>query len=221
MNEKQLTQDVEAFVAFAYTHGSKDRTLTKEESELLIRILNAAGMEAQDVRPGVLRGHWLEQDGSKTGETYSVNSTFPFIVAGPNGVHAYFTGWLDSLAWAVKVNREDAVAKVLQEIERARPLKPIILTTDDDELHEYPPSPKGVMGDDFLVDHTRDEDELSTCVGVHGYCQGWVDRGRVTKDKDVLVCRCCHLRVTFPRTVKTYGELRAYLAKELVGIEPN
>ncbi len=60
----------------------------------------------------------------------------------------------------------------------------------------------------------RDDDELRLCVGVHDVCGGWVDRKPVSKTHDAIVCRSCYLRVVIPKldTIRTYGELRQYLA---------
>ena len=35
---------------------------------------------------------------------------------------------------------------------------------------------------------------------------------------DVIVCRGCHLRVLFPKKIKTYGELRQVLASKFAQV---
>lgn len=114
-------------------------------------------------------------------------------------------------------DREECIMKVRREIERSVPLDPILLTAEGDMLEEYPPH--GNEG--FLVDHTRDEDKVNSTAGVHAHCNGWVDRHETTKTHNALVCRKCHLRVSFPKSVTTYGGLRATLVFQRAQKERN
>jgi hypothetical protein len=50
--------------------------------------------------------------------------------------------------------------------------------------------------------------ELSTCVGLHLYCDGYMDVKRVAEHWSAICCRSCHLRVVVPLTIKTIGQLR-------------
>lgn len=81
-------------------------------------------------------------------------------------------------------------------------MKPIKLTADGDYLLEYPGS------------NSTDESSLSCCTGIHQYCNGWVDRIRVTEEKDALVCRKCHIQIRFSNKIKNFGELRKYLIEK-------
>ena len=80
-------------------------------------------------------------------------------------------------------------------------IEPIKLTEFGEMLESYPDSKVG------------DERELSTCIGVHGTCSGWVDIKQVSKTHQAILCRSCNLRVVIPKEIKTYGQLRQYLKK--------
>ncbi|OGI16355.1 MAG: hypothetical protein A2Z52_01790 [Candidatus Moranbacteria bacterium RBG_19FT_COMBO_42_6] len=69
---------------------------------------------------------------------------------------------------------------------------------------------------EYFVNHARDEHNLESTVGLHEYCNGWMDRQRSTKTHDIIVCRKCHLRIPFPKEIKTYGEFRQAMADKLL-----
>lgn len=52
--------------------------------------------------------------------------------------------------------------------------------------------------------------ELSTCVGVHLYCDGFMDIKRVAESWNAICCRNCHLRAVVPLSVKTVAQLREW-----------
>ncbi len=195
--------------------------LPDNKMQILFETVAVAGFNPEKVVPGKLVGHYRDQDGSSTGETYSINSLCPFKVVGQEGGDHYFaTGWLDCalrrmfgmMNWQ-KENDQQLIEAVAAEIERSVPLIPILLTPEGDLLRECSPRPQ-FSGLEYFVDHTRDENGLNSCVGMHEYCNGWMDRTRATKMHDAIVCRACHLRVLFPREIKTYGELRQALASK-------
>ncbi len=208
------TEIATAFVDLALKHDwNTVKELPACEVEILFAAVSAAGFEPEKVVPGKLFGNYRDQDGSSTGETYPINSSCPYRVINREGEnHYHATEWLDSaLRYAQeKKDRQYLVEVIAREIERSVPLKPIQLTSDDDLLREYPPSGS------YSVNHTRDDRDLGSCVGVHDYCNGWVDRRRATKTHDALVCRACHLRILFPKEIKIYGELRQYLSSKFV-----
>lgn len=186
---------------------------------LMTVTVQQAGFEASAVVPGKLRGHYLEQDGGRTGETYGINGWCAFKVLDPDGRdHFAATAWLDQMVCFIiqggraQLEGEALVEAVVREIERSRPLPPIQLTAEGDILCEYPPQGTG------LVDHQRDNHQFSVCV--HGICRGWMDRQKATPTLDALVCRSCHCSFRFPRELKTYGELRQYLSEKL-GLVPS
>ncbi len=194
---------------------SRVKELTNDEVQVLFETISAAGFEPQKVALGKLVGNYLDQDGSRTGETYPINDTCPYKVVSLEGKdHYHATGWLNYILRLLvaqrEMDRQQHIKAIQYEIERSIPLKPIQLTLEGDLLSEYPP----LSG--YLVDHTKDDHELSCCVGVHNYCYGWMDRTGATKMHDAIVCRRCHLRVLFPKNIKTYGELRQTLASRFV-----
>ncbi len=58
-------------------------------------------------------------------------------------------------------------------------------------------------------DKASDDQKLSTCVGVHS-CNGWTDRHNVSPTHMALRCRQCGWRIVLPRTIETFGDLRAH-----------
>ena len=192
--------------------------LPESDVAVLLETVTAAGFEPKAVVPGRLHGDYRDQDGSRTGETFPINELCQYKVVAQEGDDDWFaTGWLDcAVRRATHGNRrgesrEEITEALRQEIERSVPLQPIQLTADGDMLLEYPRQNKAI-GLSYFVDHARDADKLGSCVGVHKHCQGWVDRNRATDTQDALVCRRCHIRVLFPKDVKTYSQLREALA---------
>lgn len=51
---------------------------------------------------------------------------------------------------------------------------------------------------------------------VHDLCQGFVDVLEISDTYKCLRCRHCGLRVVYPKSVKTYGDLKKYLDTERV-----
>jgi len=186
-----------------------------EDVEILFKTVSAAGFEPKSVVPGKLRGDYYNEERRATGETYPINSICPYKVLGETGADYRATGWLDSLVRFAIQSRarqnDDIIKMVRTEIARSVPLEPIQLTPDDDKLIEYPPS----RTSDYFFDHTRDDHKLTSCVGLHAYCNGWIDRLRATETLDALSCRACRIRVLFPKTIATFGELRNFLSNKL------
>ena len=83
-------------------------------------------------------------------------------------------------------------------------LIPIALTNFGETLLEYP-----FVESPYTEGYT-DESELSTCVGIHGICNGWVDIKEISITHNALVCRYCNLRIVIPKTINTYGKLREF-----------
>lgn len=206
-------------LALKYKRWDDVKTLPADEVQVLFETVSAAGFNPKRVVLGKLRGDYLDQDGSRTGETYPINSLCPFKVINQKGEGHYFaTGWLDcALRRAVyssmrqAEDREKLIKAMTEEIKRSVPLAPIQLTPEGDVLREYPPSTV-LSGLEYFVDHTRDNKEISCCVGIHDHCDCWMDRRGATETHDAIICRGCHLRVLFPKEVKTYGDLRKALA---------
>ncbi|KKR88796.1 MAG: hypothetical protein UW50_C0001G0128 [Candidatus Wolfebacteria bacterium GW2011_GWA1_44_24] len=208
-----------------YKRWDEVKTLPADEVQVLFDTVSAAGFNPKKVAPGKLVGHYRDQDGSNTGETYPINSLCPFkVVSEEDGDNYFATGWLDcALQRAVygssrqNEDREKLIEMMAEEVERSVPLEPIQLTLEGDLLREYPPRTLA-FGSEYFVKHTRDENDLGSCVGVHMHCNCWIDRRRATSTHDAIVCRGCHLRVLFPKEVKTYGDLRQVFASQRVKV---
>lgn len=208
-------------LALKYKQWDDVKTLLTDEIHILFSTVVVAGFNLKEVVLGKLVGHYRDQDGSNTGETYPINELCPYKVIDQDGDgHFFATGWLDLALRRVvygMTRQSESRGKLIEvmaaEIERSVPLEPIQLTPEGDLLREYPPSPN-VFGPAYFVQHSRDTNKLGSTVGVHEFCDGWMDRVRATKTHDAVVCRQCHLRVLFPREAKTYGDLRQALAAE-------
>ncbi len=182
--------------------------------KVLLELVKAAGFEPVDVLPGKLRGNYLDQDSRPTGDTFAVNSLCSYRVIDGRGEPDHFaTGWLDCAVKRVhfgRINRDEDENElydaVCAEVERSVPLEPVQLGQRI-VLLEYPPLPL-LIDPKYFVNHTRNESELSGCVGVHAGCRGWMDRKTLTSAEDQIICRVCKQFVRFPKQVQTYGELR-------------
>jgi hypothetical protein len=187
--------------------------------EVFAELIKRAGFNPDEVVLGKLHGNYRDQDGN-TGETYPINGVSPFkVVTGGRDNYAA-TGWLDCAMKMVVVPsaRKDKtdkqlVAELEQEIERARPLEPIQLTSMGDMLRENMPRSAMFGRFEYFVDHLRDKDSAMSAgpIGLHMYCGGYLDRHRATAEHDSISCRQCHLRALVPKEAKTYGELRRSL----------
>lgn len=195
---------------------------TPEEIELLVCVVREAGFDGRAIHPGHLYGRYRDQDGS-AGRAFPINTCCAFVVEGPDTDFA--TGWLDCLVrrtrdreyvWkaATAKNKAVAISFVVKEIERSRPFIPILLTAEGDTLTECQPQPLCDCTE-YLVDHTRDDNQLRSCVGVHRRCGGGIYRIGATDDCDALSCANCRIRILFPQGIKTYGDLRIHMEKAL------
>lgn len=185
------------------------RELPPHDLQVLLELVQVAGFEALAVVPGRI-------DGSRVSESWEINPLCRFKVLRLDGEDFYFaTGWLDSIVRQtdfMKSGLTQGVDNVMKRIAESQPLTPIQLTPEGDILKELTPEPDMVLHS-YLVEHFRDETLISpTRIGYHQFCEGVFSRHRVTTRHDVLLCGKCHLRVRFPTTVNTYGELRTALA---------
>ena len=204
-------------------HGRKRwmKPLDESGEKLLVELIVSAGFSSCTIAFGKLKGNYLDQDGSSTGQKYSINTYCPYMVLDKDGDNHYQgTGWLEyamSLASSQDETTEKIAEALAQEIERSVPMEPIILTEIGDKLCEYPPSgPSCAYGSsEYFVDHTRDDRKFSSCVGIHDLCDCYMDRKAASETHDALSCRGCNLRVAVPKGVETYGDFRAHMAKVL------
>lgn len=215
MDKRIIGLAAQQFVVFIQTKNIQN--LDGDDLFFLQSLLETAGFDLKEIVVGRLEGNYLDNDGP-TGERFAINTLCPVKVIATNGNDYYLaTGWLDSLVRFVMNNakedmpREELVEAVAEKIEQSQPLQPIIMTTKGDQLVECIPI-LPALSNDYLVQHKRDEDSASgSPVGLHRYCNGWVDRHRATLGHDTLVCRACGLRVYIPVEAKTFGDLRQAL----------
>lgn len=222
--EKVVSQFLDLALKYKWNEVEK---LAADEVQVLLGLVRAAGFKVEAVVFGRLRGDYLEQDGISTGATYPINSFCPFKVTNESGGNHYLaTGWLDcALKLAVRRAgeevvedadwRQDRIYALVTVIKESLPLIPVQLTPEGDLLEECPPS-LHFGGLEYFVKHSRDEDQITGSVGVHKYCGGWMNRNRATENHDSIICSGCHLRVLFPKEVRTYGDLREALTPEQV-----
>lgn len=219
-----LRATVERFVDLVKANPQLEN-LDESQVQLLTSVLRAGWWGHTEtvyrLVPGKLRGSYRDQDGSSTGETYLINARCPYKVIFNEGERERDgygpTRWLDDVVgkvtgrgWGQDPTRDQIVDELVEMIEASIPMEPIQLTPDGDKLKEYPPDSGGLH-----AKHTRDDNKLGCCVGVHAYCGSWVDRRGATETHDALVCRGCYIRVLFPKTVQTYGELRELMENRL------
>lgn len=77
------------------------------------------------------------------------------------------------------------------------PWTPIVIGPHGETMIEYPDS------------EPSDGKKMSSVSGVHGICRGFIDVKEISGTHKALWCRSCGLRVPFPRTIETLGQLRA------------
>lgn len=72
---------------------------------------------------------------------------------------------------------------------------------------------------EFLLPYPSDKEksdcELNFCIGVHEFCEGWIDIHQIAKTYNVLHCRRCNFRLLIPIEVDTWKKLK----KELVTLK--
>lgn len=56
------------------------------------------------------------------------------------------------------------------------------------------------------------DSSLSTCVGIHHLCGGWIDIRRASESHNALCCLSCKMRILIPVAVDTFGKLAKYFA---------
>jgi len=205
--------------------SQKQNTQTSEEDlKDIMGILNDIGFGISGINSGKITIWLVDQDGSKIRPEGYLNHSFPFITLDENGNNdEYVTGWLvqtlSRVRGYVNEKQESIISDLKNIINRSFPLEPIPLTNDGDYLIDTTPNTRcigGLHGYDFQRQRTRDTDGIHSRTAVHKYCRGLFDFRHVTKDKNVLLCSSCGLRILVPTKVKTYGELRKYMKSKLL-----
>ncbi len=184
-------------------------TLTDDQLSLLLELVSLGGFEPVRLEQGEMKRKYNDCD-----DFYTVNRNLFYKVILEHGESEEATGWLETifskaleiLSWGW--SEGNFYEKVQKEILEGIPLDPIRLTKENEFMRQYPPK-------SYFSGHTRDENSIGSTAGVHTYCHGFIDMKRTSITHNALHCRACGLRVTFPVDVKTYGELRKYIAEQL------
>lgn len=189
---------------------NKVKKISAKEHALLFSVLERAGFSLKKIVPGK-----LYCENGETNQLSRVNKVWPFkIISIHNREFHYATGWLDcAVRLVLDLNYpdstiDDITPAIVKEMRRSTPLKPIPLTTDGDFLKEKTPLLKAHY--EYFVDHAKDNTKLEPgLIGVHMNCGGHIERQIASSRTDLLICEACRLpRISLPREIKTYGDLR-------------
>lgn len=86
----------------------------------------------------------------------------------------------------------------------------MVLNSDGEEMEATAADPR-----DLYYNRQSDTDKLEWgLVGVHKGCDGWINL-RLGTVVNAMYCAKCGLRVVVPKSLKTYADLRTFLAKNL------
>lgn len=217
--EEVATRFVTMVSALPKTGELKPEHFSVEDQTFLFEIVTIVGFDPHGLVAKKIRGHYRDQDGSSTGQTFPINGICPFTVQYRSesfGIreesrindHQRATGWLNTLVGRVRENREELTNEeratlVAEEIKNSIPLNPILLDETGNRLKEYPA--------DDGVNHTRDTDPIKSSIGVHERCNGFMDAVTGPEKFNVIICRKCFLRVYMPVEIKTYYDLRRWV----------
>lgn len=210
METDQMTAETAAHEFVKLVRSQRDWELVNVipdgSEQVLLQVLGTAGFESTKIAPGPY------------GEPNDPPLCFKVLGEEGEDDHAA-TAWLHSAFECVLLElkkERDPVLRICTQIKLSVPLAPIELTTFGAELVE---SPRRARMSDFpgFVDHTVDTDEMGKTPGCHRYCGGYINRKRVSKTWDVLLCGECRLDVLIPREgITTYEQLRRYMKEALL-----
>lgn len=188
--------------------------LREEEVVVLREVLAVAGFEFA----GIISGGFILRN--------IQNPCFLVVDSEGNKIDIA-TGWLNQFSiFVVDLIRNGGkqfetkasiIGEICKKIEKSIPFAPIQITIDGDHLVEYLLVPVMEGFNHYFAEHSRDGDEVTggRAIGVHQYCDGYIDIKPATADKNALICRSCFLRVLIPIGLKTYGEIRRDLTKRI------
>lgn len=89
---------------------------------------------------------------------------------------------------------------------KVKDMKPIVLNEYGDTLREYPHNETTWSKQE--AEKNPDNKELSSCIGVHDICRGWMDIKQISQTHQRITCRACSFTMTIPLSIDTYGKLR-------------
>ena len=217
LGSKTLGKFVELARKFQWTSWTE--VDVAERDAVVLDVLCMAGFEVHHVKVKSLRGHYRDQDGTSTGETYPINPSCPLTVVSINWVNFdrqeeeeddyRATIWLNNTVETVAAIRDDeqATAKLAGIVTEAVPMLPIRLTWFGDTMVE-PPS---------LDSHIREDDLIWKRSVIHGQCMGYLDLHRCSDEWRSISCRKYRFHVYVPSNINTFGELRANAHRTKLG----
>jgi hypothetical protein len=193
--------------------GRNDTELIQSDSQTLLSLLRMAGISAGSLEAV----KWKEAE--ECPERFPQEFAFPFLVRQETGggVSKAATAWLDRAYKAVRKSSVDGVAAfqaVIDLIFRIIPLDPIRITKEGDLLVDKDGGMAVKEGDSGYVLEIcclRDHDPLpkkGKMVGTHYLCGGPLMVRESNPEQDALCCYGCFLRITIPKGLATYGDLR-------------
>lgn len=181
------------------------------QQKAILDLLHYVGFKVTHFTHEALRRHHTDEDRHPTNETFELNSNSKIKVFDGEEENSEATRWFDkiwrSVGQPAKYTGElgQKLIALSKAIEESIRLQPIVLTQYGEKLCEsYNPQ----------ENHTHDEDKLSTIIGAHSVCNGYLDIKKISSGYNAILCRNCHLRVVIPETITTYKELREFF-KEL------
>lgn len=217
------------FAVLVRERNREAKTVSEVEQEIIRGILLAAGFE-----PSCVQGCDVATAQVRSRGRYRcINPDSRIRVVAQDGTTSQTaTGWLNDMfkmtsnQQAIDQLRdkdeqrepgETLVREIAQQIARSVPLRPIKLlcVPEGGALLEPPPRVDPWTVFQYFVRHTTDENTLpsaSEVVAAHEMCGGEVSVVRtVSSTFGAALCRRCGLRVTFPSSAVTYGDLRRAL----------
>lgn len=187
-----------------------------EWEPVVTAILTDAGFHIEKVERMDVVGHHLDDDRRRTGRTYLWNESSRIgvmEVRRPESTHA--TLWLNVLWKELIADRGTGCERgifiarsrelVRMRIAQCRPLEPILLTEHGETYME------NIVN--ITDNRWNDKHEFRNRTGIHDHCNGSINCMIVSGTHQAFLCRKCNLRVVFPITLKTFGDLRKHFAQ--------
>jgi hypothetical protein len=182
-----------------------------ERDGVVMTVLRAVGHDASGLVAKNLRGNYFDQDGSRTGETYPINTVCPLTVtsqavadpcAGNPRIEDDYgaTCWLNEAVRVIlrEKDADSALGSLVELVVKSVPLEPILLTSFGDRLLETRRT----------ENHVRDTDVIWMNSVRHDRCNGIIEMHPCSEAWRTLACRKCGLRLRVPSSITTFGELR-------------
>lgn len=176
-----------------------------DEEQVVKDLLARGGFEIADLsKERVMGSRVISEDDT---EPYLTNPASGYKVVDRFGTTepSSWLEWFWSRAASLIHNnkREEAVVFLREQLEKCRPLAPIIVNAYGDIFREaYREAGVSRCTDASIIKN----------VG-HAFCNNYVDLKVISPSHRVLLCKGCMLRLPIPNEVETWGQLRAHFAQ--------